>query len=477
MLSDGAIKRELGRRLKRAAAASSVILGDTFPEQNAFVLDNSRYIAACCTRRAGKSSALALRFLRTMEKYPRGQSLYLSLTQESAKQIMWGVLQDMDSKYKLGLSFVESSLTVAHPNGHKLRLMGADLANFMRRLRGRKFAGVAVDECQEFGTHIQALVDDVLTPSIADYTDGWLALTGTPGCVPTGMFFDITQGGKYGYSLHKWSILNNPFMPSPAAFIADLKQKREWDDNNPTLRREWRGEWVLDVESLWVRYKENLNDYSILPEIKLPNKYNYVLGIDIGFNDADALAVLAWSTNSKVTYLVEEKITSKQGLTELVAQIKELSSKYPITKMIIDEGGLGKKLAEEMRRRHAIPVHPADKQRKQETVEFLNDALRLGNFKAKKDSRFAQDSYLIQIDWDKSTPDKIVIKKKPHSDIIDSVLYSFKESPSYTYVAPTKGPVKGTKEWADAMQDALWESASTHFGEEAEMARRYNGEG
>lgn len=468
MLSDNAAKRELARRAKKAAASTSVILGDTFPAQNAFILDPARYLAACCTRRAGKSSALALRFLRTMEKYPKAQSLYLSLTQESAKQIMWGVLQEMDVKYKLSLSFVESSLTVAHPNGHKLRLMGADLQNFIRRLRGRKFAGVAVDECQEFGQHIQSLVDDVLTPSIADYEDGWLALTGTPGCVPSGMFFDITQGGRYGYSTHKWSVLNNPFMPNPAAFIADLKKKREWDDNHPTLRREWMGEWVLDVQALWVRYSEKTNHFDSLPTLPSGVRWNHILGIDLGFNDADALAVLAWSPTSPTVYLIEELITKKQGMTELVEQIQAMAAKYDIAKMVIDEGGLGKKMAEEMRRRHSIPVHPADKARKQEGIEFLNDSLRLGKVKAHKDSRFAQDSYLVQIDWDKSTPDKIVIKKKPHSDIIDAVLYAFKESPAYTYREPAALPEKGTPEYGKMIQDALFEAARDHFTSLAE---------
>ncbi len=113
--------------------------------------------------------------------------------------------------------------------------------------------------------------------------------------------------------------------------------------------------------------------------------------------------------------------------------------------MVIDEGGLGKKLAEEMRRQHRIPVHPADKARKQETVAFLNDALRRGLFKAKSASRFAQDSYQIQIDWDKTTPDRIVIKKNPHSDIIDAVIYGFKESPAFSFQAPKPKPKHGTK--------------------------------
>lgn len=445
-------------------------LDPLFPKQNAFVMDPSRYIDAQCSRRAGKTNGLAIRFFKTLEKYPGCQCVYLALTYESAVDIMTPVLKELNEKFDIGCTFIEG--VMKHPNGSKLKILGADMKNFVKRLKGRKHPGIGLDEAQDFGSHLQSLIDDVLTPCIADYEDGWLAVTGTPGPVPQGYFFDITQNKKYGYSHHEWTLLENPYMPDPGAFIEDVKSKREWTDDHPTLLREWRNRWVMDVESLWVRYKASVNHYTELP----PDKYTYALGIDIGFNDADALAVIAWSESSPTTYLVEEVITKKQGLTGLVDQVQELRKRYDFAKMVIDEGGLGKKLAEEMRRRHAIPVHPADKSRKQESIEFLNDALRLGKFKAKSTSQFALDSYLVQIDWDKSTPNKIVIKKKPHSDIIDSVLYAFKESPAFAYTAPVVGPKYGTKEWADAQQDSMWENAQNHFQEQADLERYNRGE-
>lgn len=452
-----------------------IVLRDDFPDQNAFINDPNTYIAAQCSRRSGKSNGLALRFFKTMEKYPKSQCLYLSLTQESARGIMWPVLQELNDTHKLGCTFVESKLTMTHPNGATLKLMGADLKDFIKRLKGRKYPGVAIDEAQDFGAHLKSLIDDVLTPSISDYVDGWLALAGTPGPVPSGVFFDITQNGKYGFSVHKWDVTKNPFMPNPIKFIEDLKKKREWDDSNPTLLREWKNRWVLDVQALWIRYNEKVNHYQELPNIT-PSKWNYILGVDLGFKDADALAVLAWSEKDPCTYLVKEVVTKKQGLTELVQQIQLLRSQYDITKIVMDEGGLGKKLAEEMRRQHQIPAEPADKARKQENVEFLNDALRLGKFKAKSASKFAQDSYLVQIDWEKSSPNKIVIKKQPHSDIIDAVLYAFKESPAFTYQKPIPKLIPGTKEWADAQANDMFDAELRGLQEEAENARRINGE-
>src|SRR5271154_2232702 len=94
-----------------------VELSSDFPAQNAFVEDPSKYIDAQCSRRAGKTNGLALRFFRTMEKYPKSQCLYLSLTQESARGIMWPILHEINDKFQIGCTFTESRLEMKHPNG------------------------------------------------------------------------------------------------------------------------------------------------------------------------------------------------------------------------------------------------------------------------------------------------------------------------------------------------------------------------
>ena len=458
---------------RKSSNTNQVSLKGDFPPQDAFVNDSARYIVAQCSRRAGKTNGLALRFFKTMEKYPKSQCLYLSLTQESARGIMWPILQEINDRYQLGCTFVESKLEMKHPNGARLKLMGSDLKDYIKRLKGRKFPGVAIDEAQDMGTHLQSLVDDVLTPSIADYADGWLAMTGTPGPVPNGYYFDVTQNEKHGYKIHKWDLLQNPHMPNVQEFLADLRTKRGWDDNHPTLQREYLNRWVLDVQSLWIRYNEKTNHFQELPK---EHNWNYIMGVDIGFNDADAIAVLAWSETSPVTYLVDEVVKQKQGVTALIEMIETVQKKYNAYKIMLDEGGLGKKVAEDLRQRFGAPLEAADKAHKQSNVEFLNDAMRLGKFKAKSASRFAQDSYLIQIDWDHSAPNKIVIKKKPHSDIIDAVLYAFRESYGYTHKPETQGPKPGTREWYEAQTSAMFEAEKEGLMKELEHNKWLKGE-
>jgi hypothetical protein len=428
----------------------------TFPLQDLFVADTNRFLAAQCSRRAGKTNALALRFFDTLNRHPGAFCLYIALTRESARNIMWPVLEELDDKFKCGLIFTESNLTVSHPNGARLQLFGADMKNFIRRLKGIKTPGVAIDEAQDFGSHLESLVNDVLTPTLTDYKDSWLAITGTPGPVPSGYFYKITQERKFGFSLHKWTLLDNPYLPQAENFLNELIKKHEWEPTHPTLLREWKNQWVLDLQSLLIKYDEKKNHYAQIPQFKTP--WTYILGVDIGFRDSDALALLAWHEQSSEIYLVEETTTSGQDISTLSSQIEDYMRRYDVSKIVMDEGGLGKKVAEEIRRRKHIPIQPADKARKMENVAFLNEWLRRGLFRAKHSSRFAQDSFMVQVDWEKTTPDKIRVKDSFHSDIIDAVLYAFKESPAFTFQEPKVKAPYGSKAWAEAEEDEMFEA-------------------
>lgn len=363
---------------------------------------------------------------------------------------MWHILQEIDEKYKIGCEFTDSNLTMTHPTGGRLQLFGADMKNFIRRLKGVKTPGVAIDEAQDFGTHMTELVESVLEPTIADYSTGWLALTGTPGPVPHGYFYNVICNGYGNYSVHSWSILDNPFMPNAEAFIKDLMQKKGWDEFTPTLRREWRGEWVLDTDALVFKYDERKNDYLKLPDA---DGWHYVIGIDMGFDDADAIAVVGWCDFYPMVYLVDEKISVGQDITALARQVDELIKKYNPEKVVVDSGGLGKKIAETFRQRYALPIVAAEKARKSEYIEILNDAMRQKKFFAKKTSRFAHDAKFVK--WDTSdwiegkdesgksrkipTDDKFRVQAGFHSDICDAVLYAMREC--WHYLSEREAPI------------------------------------
>ncbi len=360
-----------------------------------------------------------------MKQYPRALCPYLALTRDSAKNIMWEMLKEHTEEEKIKATFTEHNLTMTIENDARLQLFGADMKNFIRRLKGIKTPGAAIDEAQDFGTHLITLVDDVLTPAIIDYPDGWLALAGTPGPIPHGYFHDVTELLKYGYSVHRWGIYDNPYIENPIAFVEDLIKKKQWAPDNPTLLREWKGQWVLDLNALVYRYEKEKNDYST---IDYSRDWEFVIGVDLGFDDADAIAVIGWHKHQKLAYLIHEEVHTGQTVTQLAEQIDIVIKRFDPLKVVMDTGGLGKKIAEEMRRRYQLPIVAAEKARKFEFIELLNDAMRMGRFFAKKESRFAEDCERIKWETDLVNPEKPKISEKFHSDVVDAVLYAFRES-------------------------------------------------
>src|ERR1035441_6263988 len=107
-ISKTSLLTEAISRTQNKVRPTPILLREDFPKQNAFINDTSKYISVQCSRRSGKTTGLAIRFLRTMEKHPKTTCLYLSLTQESARAIMWDILHDLNDTFKIGCTFLES---------------------------------------------------------------------------------------------------------------------------------------------------------------------------------------------------------------------------------------------------------------------------------------------------------------------------------------------------------------------------------
>jgi hypothetical protein len=448
-----------------------------FDKQLAFVEDPEPFKVAVCSRRAGKTIACAAHLIHTAINNPDTMSIYITLSQKNAERIVWKDLKKINEDHKLGGIPNEAKLTFSFPNKASIHLCGANNVTEIENFRGVPLKLVYIDECQSFKAYIEELIDDIIGPALIDYA-GSLCLIGTPGPVPTG-FFHTCATGKNVWSKHHWTFWDNPHIATKSGKthqqLLDRELKRRAIPmEHPSIQREWFGKWILDSDSLLLQYDQRRNHFDNLPT---GIEYQYVMGIDVGFKDADAISILAWSEKDPCTYLVEELVTQKQGLTELVGQIKALNLKYNVSKMVMDMGGLGLKMGEEVIRQHGLPVEAAEKARKMENIEFLNDSLRTGKFKAKANSRFATDSYLVEIDRDKSTPDKIKVSDRYHSDIIDAVLYAFKITYGYTFEpAKPKAPKWGTKEWADQQSTSMFEREMEGYQKERDYERWARGE-
>lgn len=447
-----------------------------FDKQLAFVSDPSPFKVAVCSRRAGKTTACAADLVNTAINNPNVICLYITLSRNNAKKIIWRDLKRINLRYELKGLEDSTELSISFPNGSMIYLSGAKDQSEIEKFRGLPIKLCYIDECQSFRAYIQDLIDDIIAPALMDHA-GTLCLIGTPGPIPTGYFHNCAEVTDT-WSKHHWTFFDNNFITATSGKTHEELLNRELKRrgvsiNDPGIQREWFGKWILDSDSLILHYDAKKNHFhSLMPNVE----YSHIMGIDLGHDDADAIAIIAWAEQDPVTYLVDELVVPKQGITELVHQIQDFQHKYKnIHKMVVDTGGLGKKIAEEMIRRHSLPLEAADKTRKMENYAFLDDALRSGRFKAKSTSIFANDTYLVERDKDKSTADRIKVSDRFHSDIIDATLYGFKESPAFAYTKPKELPRPGTKEWADAQSSEMFEAELAGMQAEIDFNRKMNG--
>ena len=428
---DKSIARELKKRVAQAevdALRPKFVLSEhLFPKQVEFVNDPAKRKSAVCSRRSGKSEACVGDLLFTCLTEANMNTAYITLTRVSAKKIIWRIVKRVIRDYQLRVTKIdEAELSIEFPNGSMLYISGAKDNTEIEKFRGMSLRKVYIDEGQSFRPYIRELIDDIIDPATWD-VDGTICLLGTPGPVPTGFFYDATHGD--GWSNHKWTIFDNPFIEAkskktPQEILEQTLRQRGVTAADPSIQREFFGNWTADLDSLVFHFDRARNT-----TYTLPNDLMYIFGIDLGFNDSDAIAVLGYSMKTNKVYLVEEFIKNKLGITDLVNEINILKDKYGPVKMVMDAGALGKKIQEEIRTRHAIPVEAADKARKLEFIELMNDDLRTARLQSIPQSRFEEDCLLVQ--WDRDTPGVLKVSNSYHSDICDAVLYAWRECKHY----------------------------------------------
>lgn len=427
-----AILSELAKRVKQAEDADSkpkfILEEYCFDKQLEFIKDTSKFKTAVCSRRAGKTVSCAADLYKTAKTLD-GDVAYITLNRITAKRIIWRELTSIVKKYEdiEQCRINESELVIELPNGNRIYVSGAKDSSEIEKFRGIALRKIYIDECQSFRPYIKELIDDVLEACLTDY-DGSLILIGTPGPVPAGYFYDCST--SKGWAHYKWTIHDNPYIKIKSGknaqqIIEERCGRRGVSINDPSIRREYFGEWIQDSDSLVFKFDWAKNTYLKQPEEEL----QYIFGIDIGYRDADAIAVLGYSYKSNNVYLIHEYIERKSDITTLATEIHRLKDYYKPVKMVMDAGALGKKIQEEIRLRHGLPVEAAEKQRKLEFIELLNDDLRTGKFKAFKQSRFEEDARLVM--WDYENPEKPKISDSYHTDIGDAVLYAWREAKHY----------------------------------------------
>lgn len=416
--------------------------GQLFDKQRAFAADPAKRKALLCSRRAGKTTRTASEHFHTGLTYNGTLSRIWAITRQRVKELFWDDLKKMNYEAQLDARFNEVELSIRLPNDSKIHLVGADKLKEVEKKRGQKLRLATIDETQLYPADaLRALTEDVEGPSLADL-DGTLELMGTPGLVCVGPWHDITAKEKKGWSVHKWTVLDNPCFPKWAnqpewrelaiAWLDAMKRENGWSDDHPTYQREWLGRWVNDFGALVYRYDPIRNGYDTLPKIK--GNWSHIVGSDLGHDDAFSVVVWAFSPERKEAYEVYTFKESGLVPDQWVEVWRNVQQRYKPIKMRVDTGGLGKAIVEGIRRKYSIPLEAAEKTEKLAHQELMNGEFYSGRLMVRRGSAYEQELSTLAKDPDDPT------KEDPRlpNHACDAGLYGFRDLLRYHFakIAP-----------------------------------------
>jgi hypothetical protein len=435
------------------------ILADLHPKQRAVLEDPAYEKCLEKGRRAGGSWVVAAWLLEEWHRWPGHTSMFVALTKEHAKSILWPTLLQMDAKYSLGIHFNGLDLSATLPNGYKIILRAAKDRAQVEKLRG--IAGglrrACVDEAGSFGRHdeqFRYLLESVISPQFMDTEHlggGQLILCGSPGMDPMGFYYERCSGLNHlgdpvlKWSTHHWTALDNPHLDArayllrklpghitdetPAAeMLAEIVALHEvpltdarWAHTlsrlSASFRREYLADWVKDVDALvYVPTERNLLPVGYT--LPTDRAWRIVIGCDVGWGDGNGFCVAAKCLQSRDIIVLRAYYLPEMDDSQIADELKQLRTDWRASEIYVDCGGEGDRLIANLEN-HGVLAQAAGKGRKKPRIEYVRALLKIGALKLRPEHCAAVLSEWSSLPW---SEDKQLHREGFVDDVADALL-------------------------------------------------------
>ena len=346
-----------------------------------------------------------------------------SMTQDKSISLYWDAVMKYSDEVGLGYKSSQKNSVITTPRGNHIRFKSLRDLKVASGGRGDRYVLLLIDEVQNIREDVLQEFLRVTKPATSDF-GGTTILLGTMPHVPSGYWFDIINKRVHNTPCHFLRWQDNHFISGAEreAMIDDelAKANEVRGKESAFFRREWYGEQVWDKDSLAFMYNTRTNHYL---EVDIaPKDREYVIGVDLGFNDADAFAVMCYSAKSPHVYLVEEEVRSRQDVTSCCEKIQLLSEKYGDPLVIVDSGSIGKKVLEEMINRYGVNAQAAEKSEKGGWIHVTRQHLHRGLLKIRQESHAVEEMSKVELNDNQDG----WRKDGYHPDLLDAILYSFR---------------------------------------------------
>ena len=277
-------------------------------------------------------------------------------------------------------------------------------------------------------------------------SNGQLILMGTPKG-RQGHFFESWERGGEEWTRIKVAAAQIPrYTPG---FLEGEKADMLRRGLGEYYRQEYECEFVNAAAGrVYSSFSEQLN---LITEEPHTGNWTYLLGLDFGIRDENALTVMGWREHDPCVYILESY--RKRGIpSEMAEEVKRLSKKYDFSRIVGDVGGMGKAFAEEARQRFQIPIEAAEKHNKLGFISLMNGDLATGKIKV---CRYACDELWhewLELPWAEGA------KKEAegfNNHAADSALYAWRACAGFLESPKAVAADYGTPEWKRKEQDDM----------------------
>jgi hypothetical protein len=201
------------------------------------------------------------------------------------------------------------------------------------------------------------------------------------------------------------------------------------DVDDPIVQREWFCRWVADTERPIYTYDFELNSYYRLPDLEDGQRWYRVLSIDMGHRDMCSFTVTYSRRGKPDIYVVRSEGEPGMLTTAIAAKVRRLVEKYGDPKrgfdqIVIDPGGGGAKLVDDLGGDYGISAKAAQKPEKLAGIRMVQSMLKCGTLHVHPYDGAQLLGEWTSLVWDKHRVDH---HKNCDDDCSDGLIYGVRE--------------------------------------------------
>jgi len=435
--------RLLLKRIEQTDAIRAAIRSSMSDRQLSLHDDPIQFRAAHPGRRSGKSEMIPRSAVLALMDASYGETIVIGAeSQKKAKMLHWAGINALAKRYKIPITPNSQEGAWNAPWGARILFWGMADKGAAELLRGFAVAAAYFDEVATYASMLPNLVLNVMEPCLAT-TGGPLTLAGTPSLTRSGPWFDICSGKTPGWSVHHWTLRENPFWKNPKfktvdAYLAYVRERNEWDEDSTTYQREYMGRFVDDTSAQVFKFTRDRNVRPLPPGYDRTT-WVHTMGVDFGYSpDPCAWVVLASPPHEKTTYVIHAEARLELSQDQAADVTRELVEQYKPSQVVGDVNGAGKGYVEVYNKRYGARanayIQNAQKAEKLVQIDVVNTELRTGRLVVADGLAEDLASQMESLPW------KDQHRKAPHpeypDDMCDAMRYALIAHKAYAHEKP-----------------------------------------